>query len=115
MIDTAALRALEQAATPGPWEWNYDAIDECAHLYNGKQAIAYCYDEDGANFTAIAAMRNAMPAFLDELDAARARIVELEADKAGAITRLMRTGMGYNEAAAIVAERQAALRGKDGA
>lgn len=85
-LDTAALRKLLEAATPGPW-----------HLY-AKHKLVICKEDDfsigqmsagypqaplkeqEANAALIVAMRNALPALLDRLkelerDAARWRFV----------------------------------------
>ena len=69
-VDIAALRDLLAEATPGPCD--ADASDIAAHM------IALYNDRDDANAAIITAAVNALPALLDELEAARERIAELE-------------------------------------
>lgn len=78
MIDLDELDRLEKAATPGPWVDGLSqpgvrkiAIsehlnDEIATLYGGPDDIG-----DAPNATLIAAARNALPALIRELRAAR--------------------------------------------
>jgi len=68
--DLAALRALDAAATPGPWHVEYpgdldakSAIIECVR-WKGYLNPAR-FDDDHATAEFIAAMRNALPALLD--------------------------------------------------
>jgi hypothetical protein len=78
------------------------------HIVNRMPDGTAYFEPEMADY--IVAAANAMPDVLNELAAARARIAELEADAAGAITRLMRdTGRPYSECAELVAQRQAEL------
>ena len=86
--DTGALRELLARATPGEWRWSENGnivtdmpLPEC----DPEVAAVYSeHDDDSepANSALICAMHNALPALLTELDAARARIAELEKDTA---------------------------------
>ena len=82
---TGDLRALSEAATPGPWtvskrgiEAGYDDVlcggdVECmSYCYGGSSTIAG--DRIDADLALIAAMRNALPDLLDAAD----RVAELE-------------------------------------
>jgi len=98
-IDIAALRALEQAATRGPWT---DSEDHCVGIFreDGIHVMDICECENlmtqnaDANAAFIAASRTAIPALLDayeaslaenarlraELDAAKEKYAALESD-----------------------------------
>ena len=91
MTDTAALRALLTAATPGPWtttpvsRWRVAALDLAAGT---EHTVADCSvnraDDDAENDAAlIAAAVNALPALLDKADALAALVAALEAHRAG--------------------------------
>lgn len=101
-IDTN-LRELWQRATPGKWFPGHLCNDNhscnCAYIFSegqhGMGAIATIgtdaedvkdINEAKANQALIPAAVNALPILLDELDAARARIAELEKD-AGRLVR----------------------------
>ena len=71
------LRALEQAATPGPWTWVephsviHDVETEVApRVEVPVAAIEGLFRMRHANGELIAAMRNAFPALLDVVEAA---------------------------------------------
>ena len=73
------LRALEQAATPGPWTWVephsviHDVETEVApRVEVPVAAIEGLFRMRHANGELIAAMRNAFPALLDVVEAAQA-------------------------------------------
>jgi hypothetical protein len=73
---TKRLRALCEAATPGPWTHDYDG--EQGYAVRGPsdgQTVCIGYEEDAAF---IAAARTALPEVIDELERLRARILELE-------------------------------------
>lgn len=80
-IDRDRLRALANAATPGPWESVWDEADEWYSItgqsYEGFVCpeVATLTDEADADF--IAAAREALPRLLDYLDAAEQRIRDL--------------------------------------
>jgi hypothetical protein len=97
VINIAKLRDLLAAATPGPWtdgdnEWDIHAVeftehdDDCGEDCSGMHAstIVECardYDLGTKNDRdLIVAAVNALPQLLDELEAERQRIVELEQD-----------------------------------
>lgn len=66
-IDRAELRRLDAAATPGPWTVTpMGGIEQLHADYDGNTDVA------DANF--IAAARTAVPALLDALEQAEARI-----------------------------------------
>lgn len=68
-LDLDALTALEQAATPAPWRLDREcAYDECA-VYSPNGAVGLAWSLDDAEL--IAAARNALPALLSALAAAR--------------------------------------------
>ena len=75
MIDIIALRKLESKATPGPWEWeDYDlrsnsGVIRVAHGVFLGESDGFPGFEDDKEF--IAAIRNALPALLDELERLR--------------------------------------------
>lgn len=77
MKDTIGqLRTLGEAATPGPWWIEYEAGPESVWAavagtggYTASAPIIDAYSEDAA---LIAALRNALPALLDRLDALEA-------------------------------------------
>ncbi len=80
--ERAALRALADAATPGPWEligFNESTISYGVASTAARARTADSEDEENAAF--IAECRSAVPALLDALDAA-------EADFAAAIAWL---------------------------
>ena len=102
MSDTNELRRLLADATPGPWGVSYGYRGECWQVFetkpdgtpylNAKSAFddGSAGGEYGQRCTPatrdlIVAAVNALPAMLDELDAARARIKSLE----GCIVRNM--------------------------
>lgn len=66
MIDTDRLRALANAATPGPWEDSGGDIWSDTHGFLSRHGLG------DADATFIAAMRNALPALLDALEIAEA-------------------------------------------
>lgn len=104
--DLAALRALLDAATPGPWETDSEKTDEGhltyvmyepggARLFDALNSSAvlvqYDYSDDGAhewdetarrNFALIAALVNAAPGLLAEVERGRAAVEVLEAEAA---------------------------------
>lgn len=90
-IDRDELRKLADAATPGPWEAITDRYDSEIGWYMGGHipnvADEFRTEHDGdhpplgaedAKF--IAAAREAVPALLDQLDAAEARIAAVDAE-----------------------------------
>lgn len=75
----AELRALHEAANPGPYEVDWDD-----NGFFQLQPIRFYPDgcpgdEIEKDLTAIAAARNALPELLDEIEALRARVTELQA------------------------------------
>lgn len=78
-----ALRALDEAATPGPWEtsrsYRFDVMAE--HPSGCLVRVACTYDGDGDEQDAalIAAFRTALPRALARIEADRERIAALEA------------------------------------
>ncbi len=82
MTDIESLRALHEAATPGPWfvemagDFDHEcAIIECARWNGYINTIDLGSDHDTANL--IAAMRNALPDLLDGLERLRAEKAQL--------------------------------------
>ena len=80
-LDLPALSALERAATPGPWEareddsgatgiWQHETSDERLSTRGRAQHVGTANSADAA---LIVAMRNALPALLAVVAAARAR------------------------------------------
>lgn len=96
-VDLDALRALEAAATPGPWRSDVrdgerlvgiDGPNYAEVLLPGRvDCMAYCYGGssriEGDNLEAdaafIAAARNALVPLLDEIESLRARVAAVEA------------------------------------
>jgi hypothetical protein len=90
-LSVEELRALEAAATPGPWEIGHpmerNYIYGCdSHLaWIGSRENSFPIHDDGslneseANAALIVAMRNALPGLLASTAKAEERIVELEA------------------------------------
>lgn len=62
MVDRAKLRALADAATPGPWNRDADGVSVYIDV-----RFAIC-DASGADANFIAAARTAVPALLDEIE-----------------------------------------------
>ena len=85
MTDTNELRKLLAAATPPPWygTWSISTADGDP-IASTDVSLASDLKESDANGDLIVAAVNALPALLDELDAARAAInmAEGEADHA---------------------------------
>lgn len=96
MISTderARLRALGEAAMPGPWDdqsEDYDGLPviwvqrKPSQVFNDPQFVCV-FNEDGMpyerareNTAFIAAARTALPALLDQIDAAESRLAALE-------------------------------------
>lgn len=73
-VDLDALRALEAAATAGPWE--APAGDSFVMAENGLCVIVDARAEDAP---LIAAARNALVPLLDEIESLRARVAAVEA------------------------------------
>jgi hypothetical protein len=74
------LRALEAAATKGPWEWKHEcstAIEDDFNIvtgdtrHRGNVCELNVSSEDRANAALIAALRNAAPALLAVVEAAQ--------------------------------------------
>lgn len=88
MIDLDKLERLEREATPGPWHWKHNDIVQRDEAGKFVADVAGMYrDDDGypswgadnaANTELIVVLRNAAPAMIAELRAARKRIAELE-------------------------------------
>ena len=66
MIDIDRLRALANAATPGPWE------DSNGDLWSDTFGFLSRDELENADAKFIAAMRNALPALLDTVELAEA-------------------------------------------
>ena len=73
------LRELTRAATPGPWVdgagdiFAEDTLGEDGMVRDGECEVASCYSRNRIEDEAlIVAMRNALPALLDVVEAARA-------------------------------------------
>ena len=84
MIDRAALRALCDGATPGPWMVEeYRSSNYVSATVNGKrQQVLRVNNQEPRNETDldfIAAARTAIPDLLDALDARDAEIARLRA------------------------------------
>lgn len=87
MTDIESLRALHEAATPGPWEETvlgsegYDV--RAPGPTKRRLRVARCgyeaWEVDRANAELIAAMRNALPDLLDELERLRGQVQRVEA------------------------------------
>lgn len=77
------LRRLESQATPGPWSVQYGynllAVDPRGGFRCPLTNSGMDYNERGANYALIAAMRNALPALLDEIERLRNRVAEMAA------------------------------------
>lgn len=81
-VDIEALRALERAATPGPWDADEDAwilaSDDdrgfVAQVFDGLRPTATDETSALANAAFIAAARNAFPALADEVERLRAAL-----------------------------------------
>lgn len=75
--DVASLRALLEAATPGPWECYIDGLvwpsDKGPAANDPIAAVSEAHEECGPF---IAAARNALPALLDRLVAAEAKVAD---------------------------------------
>ena len=93
MIDLDELERLEQAATPAPWkesEWDHEpAIAYQIMDADGDYDWQYLVPQDKhytpgveADISFILALRNAAPELFAELEQARERIRELEAELA---------------------------------
>jgi hypothetical protein len=94
--DIAELRALEQAATPGPWRWRFQSIEQLSDSGQGYPLDFYpdcdtiqesqCHEcgtrigPTDANGAFIAAARTAVLALLDELERLRGERDEALAD-----------------------------------
>lgn len=91
MIDTQALRAAAEAATPGPWRWvaptseaQWGNRGPCLAAPDGGLVISAEGDADGVHLYASGADANYLEAvdpqdiltLLDELDGLRARLGE---------------------------------------
>ena len=86
-VDLAALRKLERQATPGPWTRAKPEKDAegwaCGVAVAGTPGRQTIYaNPPGGSFPSsdcdlIAAMRNALPALLDELERLRAAVDEM--------------------------------------
>lgn len=74
-IDIAKLRELEKSATPGPWQVG-EENESRAEIFARRVIATVHRDRFGAprpdDASLIVAARNALPALLDELEAARA-------------------------------------------
>lgn len=69
------LRALADAATPGPWEADHSEEDNSSIKERGREwwdGLAFAGRPDDAEF--IAAARTAVPQLLDQLDQAEAEL-----------------------------------------
>lgn len=84
--DTQRLRELLAAATPGPWEQKNGG-----HVYNGPQHLPVCKVSMASDGAFIAALRNAAPALLEELDSLRKKATELK-DERNTLHELVRGG-----------------------
>ena len=84
MIDTSAIRARAEAATPGPWVVGV-TWDECWEtpwpMFRLRDMVGPTEEEASRDAYFIVAARSDVPALLDENDALRA---ELAAEKARA-------------------------------
>jgi hypothetical protein len=85
MIDIAEHRELEAKATPGPWSvsdcgefWRVGAVD-CMAFDDGSACGEYNQECTAETRDYIVAMRNDHRALLDELEAARAFVLTMEA------------------------------------
>lgn len=88
MTDIESLRALHEAATPGPWEVLEDGngrkvfdaglwSEEAGHY--SVESMAFGNPEFRADAALITAMRNALPDLLDELGRLRRQVQRVEA------------------------------------
>lgn len=83
MIDLDELERLEREATPGDWYWSKDDDYRAHYLISSPRLETvlecdHCNEPDTADKNFIVALRNAAPALIAELRAARERIAELE-------------------------------------
>ena len=78
-IDLEAIKALAEAATPGPWLWAVDEDVEWVVCDLTYHALASCRYGWGPNAAFIATAREDVPALVEALEAAMSRIAELEA------------------------------------
>lgn len=69
-IDRDHLRALDAAATPGPWETD----DRDRNIRPAGPELPLAYDVRANDAALIVAARNALPALLDEIDRLEARL-----------------------------------------
>ena len=71
MLDLDALKRLEKAATPKPWEQDFDEGRAAMYVLAGEKALIECYaGPHDAAF--IAALRNAAPELIEVYRAAKA-------------------------------------------
>ena len=89
--ERARLRALCEAATPGPWR---DGAGFVAPVRDGSgtfDSLCECHGRNiRSNAVFVAASRTAIPALLDALDAADARASVAERERDVAVARLSR-------------------------
>ena len=82
------LRALANAATPGPWEWHHQEHKGTIHptFLEGRTendwvlSLDDAFTPSRATLEFIAAARTALPLLLDQLDQAEARIAAVDAE-----------------------------------
>jgi uncharacterized protein (DUF885 family) len=90
--DHAALRALADAATPGPWEVERDPYGDDDYPVSANGRYLCVSPDDGvrgghseADAAFIAAARDAVPALLDEVERLRKELRECYASGDGAL------------------------------
>lgn len=88
--ERARLRALCETATPGPWECNGVSVDpedgyvfarQGANIRGTLIVLDDTYERCGSDMLFVAASRTAIPALLDDADAADARIAKAERER----------------------------------
>jgi len=118
--ERARLRALCEAATPGPWHVDeiggvtVTTCDPGGRVGEYVAEVVWPIDEDGdedgnpyaADVALIAASRTAIPALLDDLDAADVRASVAERERDVAVARLSRIEAIRDEARATLGAGQ---------
>ena len=71
----AELRALSEAATPGPWAVDIQTPDLAANIGNAEKGVCAVTKEGGhGDIAFIAASRTAIPELLDEIQELREEV-----------------------------------------
>lgn len=107
-IDIKALRALHEAATPGPWTSTERNYGHAVAVVGSGWRVALCDtqrpDRNAADAALIVAAVNALPALLDRLERAeRAGDLAADVERLKARVREMETECGRLDASAMAA------------